>query len=350
MTVGVDKLRLALAQSLVMGLEGLQASPRELARLAEEGLGGVILFGCNLGSPREIWELNRSLSAAALKAGRPSPFIMVDQEGGSVTRLKAPFTEWPDLAELGQRGEAAVLYHQGMRVGTELRAAGFNFNLAPVLDVHALADGVMARRSLGSDPALVGELGAAYIQGLQATGCLACAKHFPGLGRTILDTHHDRPLVELALQELGEMELWPFRRAAAAGVAGIMVCHAVFTALDPGNTASLSPLVVDGLLRREMGFGGLILSDDLEMGAVTADLTPAQAAVKAYLAGCDLLLICHRAEFAPAALDELTAMAEAGEIDPARVEASSARIARFKSGLLPAGADFALLEKILAST
>jgi beta-N-acetylhexosaminidase len=344
-----DSLRFRLAQSLVVGLEGPSATPRELAWLSEEGLGGVILFSRNLGSPREVWELNHSLSLAAREAGRPTPFIMVDQEGGSVVRLKAPFTEGPDLAELGRQGEVAVMRHQGVRVGAELRAAGFNFNLAPVLDVHAVADGVMARRSLGADPVLVGELGTAYVQGLQAAGCLACAKHFPGLGRTTLDTHRERPRVELSRDELEEVELKPFRRAIAAGVAGVMVCHAVYEALDPGCPASLSPLVVDDLLRREMGFGGLIISDDLEMGALAADLTPAQAAVKAYLAGNDLLLICHHPEHALAALDELVGMAEAGEIDPARVAGSAGRIARFKAGLLPGGADFGLLEKILAS-
>lgn len=349
MSAGRAGLRLKLAQSLVVGLEGLTATPRELAWLAEEGLGGAILFSRNIGSPREVWELNRSLDQAARAAGRPAPFIMVDQEGGTVARLKAPFSSWPDLAELGRTGQTAVLRHQGVRVGAELRAAGFNFNLAPVLDVHAIDDGVMARRSLGADPVMVGELGTAYIQGLQAAGCLACAKHFPGLGRTTLDTHRERPVVELGLDDLMEVELKPFRRAIAAGVAGVMVCHAAFTALDPAHPASLSALVVEELLRGELGFAGLVLSDDLEMGAIVADLSPAQAAVAAYQAGCDLLLICQHAEFALEALDALEALALAGEIAPARVEASHERIQRFKAGLLPARADYAMLEKILAS-
>jgi beta-N-acetylhexosaminidase len=349
MTASSADLRLKLAQSLVVGLEGPSATAQELDWLTREGLGGVIHFSRNLGSPREVWELNRSLHLAAQEAGRPTPFIMVDQEGGSVVRLKSPFTEGPDLADLGSQGEVAVMRHQGVRVGAELRAAGFNFNLAPVLDVHAVADGIMARRSLGADPVQVGELGVAYIQGLQAAGCLACAKHFPGLGRTTLDTHRERPRVDLSREELEAVEFKPFRRAVAAGVAGVMVCHAAYAALDPDCPASLSPLVVDQLLRREMGFGGLILSDDLEMGAIVADLTPAQAAVRAYQAGSDLLLICRRAEYALEALDELVRLAEAGGIDPARLEASHGRIARFKLGLLPASADFGMLEKILAS-
>ncbi len=348
LTVPADSPRNSLAQSLVVGLEGPRATPAELELVAKEGLGGVIHFRRNLGSPREVWELNDSLHRAARAAGRPPLFVMVDQEGGSVVRLKAPFTEGPDLRDLGRSGDARLLRQHGVRVGAELVAAGFNWNLAPVMDVHAVEGGIMARRSLGSDPILVGELGVAYLQGLQATGCLGCAKHFPGLGRTTLDTHRERPRVELSAADLQAVELVPFRRAAQAGAAGIMVCHAVFTALDPQRPASLSPLVAGDLLRRDLGYEGLVLSDDLEMGAVAADLDPAEAAVRAYLAGCDLLLICHQAGYALEALDRLTALAEQGEISLERIQATASRLARAKGALPPPPADTRSLKKILA--
>ena len=232
-------------------------------------------------------------------------------------------------------------------MGKELMAAGFNWNLAPVLDVHAMEGGVMQKRSLGSDPARVAELGAAFIQGLQSTGCLACAKHFPGLGRTTLDTHKHKPMVSLSKVELQGLELIPFKKAIAENVAGVMVCHAVFSDLDPDSPASLSPKVVQGLLRREMGYRGLILTDDLEMAAVSASCDPAEAAVAAYLAGCDLLLICHHPDFALEALDRLVQMALDGHISGQRVQETRSRVLAIKKNLNPLPGPLAELTGLL---
>lgn len=328
-----EELRLRLAQSLVVGFEGLEPSPEVLDLVAGQGLGGVILFARNVEGPRQVWELNRSLARAAAQAGRPPLFVMVDQEGGSVARLRDPFTNRPSFQELGASGDEGLLKEHGRCMGQELLAAGFNWDLAPVLDVHGIEGGVLEKRSLGSDPELVSRLGAAFIQGMQDTGCLACAKHFPGLGRTTLDTHLERPRVALTREELEAVELKPFQRAAAQGVAGIMVCHAVFEALDPERPASLSPRVILGLLRGQLGYKGLVLSDDLEMGALAADLDPAQAAVAAYQAGCDLLLVCKHWEYALEALERLTDLAARGAITAERMEAGAARIAWAKAGL-----------------
>lgn len=201
-------VRNSLAQSMVVGLPGLEAGPDELALAAEQGLGGVILFARNVESPAQVWQLNYDLRRAAANAERPPLWVMVDQEGGSVARLHAPFTDGPDLAELGGADDEALMAH-GAKLGREALAAGFNWDLAPVMDVHAMEGGIMARRSLGADPALVGRLGAAFIRGMQEAGCLACAKHFPGLGRTTADTHKERPTVNLSRAELEAVELPP---------------------------------------------------------------------------------------------------------------------------------------------
>jgi beta-N-acetylhexosaminidase len=340
-------IRKMLAQSFTVGIEGVKASPEELALFAGQGLGGVILFARNIESPRQVWELNRSMQKAAGEAGNPPLFVMLDQEGGSVARLKEPFTCGPDMAELGAVGNADALKEHGGRMGQELLAAGFNWNLAPVVDVHAIPDGVMARRSLGSDPGLVGGLAAAYIQGLAQAGCLSCAKHFPGLGRTTLDTHTSRPQVDWSLDELERMELPPFRAAARAGVSGIMVSHAVFSALDPENPASLSATVIKEHLRGGLKYEGCVLSDDLEMGAVAASLQPDQAAVKAYLAGCDILLICHRPRYALKALDTLCEMAGKGGLSLEHIGAAAARIKTLKQGLSPGFPGYAALRDLL---
>jgi len=340
-------VRSILAQSLVVGLEGPSASERELRMVGSEGLGGIILFARNVESPVQVWELNYRLRRAASQAERPPLFVMVDQEGGSVARLHEPFCDGPDLAQLGQ-ADAQELRAHGARLGRELKAAGFNWNLAPVLDVNAVAQGIMVRRSLGADPERVAELGAAFIAGQQDAGCLACAKHFPGIGRTTADTHKVRPRVGLSRDQLESMELKPFRRAVSAGVAGIMVCHAVFEALDAERPASISPQVIQGVLRRDLGFKGLVLSDDLEMGALAAEMEPDQAALRAYLAGCDLLLICKNADMALQALDQLVAMAEAGDISPERLWETYNRLLAAKGKLDALPGDLSHLSAVLA--
>jgi beta-N-acetylhexosaminidase len=338
--------RSILAQSFVVGVPGPMASGRDLRLAGAEGLGGIILFARNVESPVQVWELNYHLRRAAAEADRLPLFIMVDQEGGSVARLHEPFCDGPGLAEFAD-ADALTLKAHGARLGRELAAAGFNWNLAPVLDVHAVDGGIMALRSLGSDPERVAELGAAFIAGQQEAGCLACAKHFPGIGRTTADTHKVRPRVGLSRDQLEAMELRPFRRAASAGVAGIMICHAVFEALDPDRPASLSERVIQGVLREDIGFTGLTLSDDLEMGALAAELEPDEAAVQAYLAGCDIMLICHRPDLALSALDKLVAMAEAGDIPQERIWATYNRIQAAKNGLEALPGDLAGLHAVL---
>jgi beta-N-acetylhexosaminidase len=329
------EIRQALAQSFVAGIEGTEVQPAELALFSRQGLGGVILFSRNIHSPGQVWRLNSDLFQAVRNAGLPPLFALVDQEGGTVARLKGRFTHGPGFAELGLSASASDLHAHGLRMAQEMRAAGFNWNLAPVMDVNATNQGIMAQRSLGSDPDKVGRLGSAFIKGVQEAGILACAKHFPGLGRTTLDTHRERPRVDLSRAELKAVELPPFRQAIETRVAGIMVCHAVFSALDPQNPASLSPAVIQGLLRTELGFQGLVLSDDLEMGALAASLDPDQAAVQAYLAGCDLLLICHHAEYAFKALDQLVEMSLGGDLPLERVRESHKRILEAKASLSP---------------
>ncbi len=332
-----------LAQSLVVGFESHEPDQFIEELITRHGIGGVILFARNLASPEQVWQLNHNLQQMARLAHRPPLFIMVDQEGGSVARLRAPFTHQPDLCLLGA-ASPQTLFDHGLQMGTELVAAGFNWNLAPVMDVHGREDGIMARRSLGAAPELVGQLALAYSQGLKQAGCLACAKHFPGLGRTSLDTHKLGVMVEFGLAELEHMELIPFTMAIHAGIAGIMVSHATFRTLDPANPASCSPLVIDGLLRKSLGYQGLVLSDDLEMGAV--GMPPAQAALAAYQAGSDLLLICRQSHEALPALEMLCRHLQDGRISEGRLWLSHERIQKTRAQL-PAMGELSGLEKIL---
>lgn len=286
-----------LAAKCWIGLPGQTLDPdteRVLRRFPPDG---VVLFARNV-SPRaeQIKKLIADLQALAdQETGRPMT-LTIDQEGGTVKRLPPPFGQYPDAASYGPRGEEAAR-DWGLRQGRELKELGFTMDLAPVADVNTLGEaGIMARRAFGQEPEVVARLAAAAAAGLREAGLAACAKHFPGIGHSTLDSHIHRPVIERSLAELEECELVPFRALIEADIEAVMVGHLVYPALDPDRPASLSPVVNTDLLRDKLGFGGLILSDDLEMGAIVGGLTPQQAAHQALEAGADRVLICQHFE------------------------------------------------------
>src|SRR4051794_10425999 len=278
-------LRRQIGQLLIAGFDGYQISP-ELRSLAREfGLGGVILFARNIAEPEQVAEV--AFDASRLLQDLP-PWVSVDQEGGRVARLKAPFTEWPPMATLGRSGDAALAERFARALATELRAVGVTLDYAPVLDIHTNAKNpVIGDRALADQARTVSTLGAAIVRVLQAEGVAACGKHFPGHGDTSTDSHHELPLVEHPVEVLREREFLPFAAAIAAGVATIMTAHVFMPALDEQRPATLSRRIISGLLREELGFQGVILSDDLEMKALAADRSVTVSALQAIEAGCD---------------------------------------------------------------
>lgn len=241
-------------------------------------------------APEQVAEL----AYDARQLARDVPlWVSVDQEGGRVARLKAPFTEWPPMAGLGRLGDAALAERFAAALARELSAVGVTLDFAPVLDVHhEAADPVIGDRALSADPAEVARLGTVIIETLQRHGVAACGKHFPGHGDTRADSHHELPVVEHAPEHLDEHDMRPFGAAIAADVAAVMTAHVVYPALDDARPATLSPTIVDGILRRRLGHRGLVVTDDLEMGAITSTRSVEQAAVEALNAGCDTLLLC----------------------------------------------------------
>ncbi|HWP35663.1 MAG TPA: beta-N-acetylhexosaminidase, partial [Thermodesulfobacteriota bacterium] len=323
-----------MAGLLLVGFPGPTPSA-ELLALVREGVAGVVYFRRNVqGGPEAIARLTAALQAEAAAAGRPPLLVAVDQEGGPVARLSAPFTEFPGARALGLAADERLAERVGRATAAELRAVGITVNLAPVVDVltHP-ANPVMAGRTFGTDPALVARLGAALVRGLQAGGVAACAKHFPGHGDTDEDSHRTLPVVPHPLERLERVELPPFAAAVAAGVAMVMTAHVLYPALDPDRPATLSARVVEGLLRRRLGFDGVVVSDDLEMAAVAGRFGWEEAVVAAVEAGCDLLLICHDAERQQRAIAALGRAVAIGRLAPARVEASLARLARLRQRL-----------------
>ena len=300
--MNLDRLAASL---LIVGFDGTEP-PKETLDLIDRGVGGAILFKRNIEAPREVAGLCARLK---LHAGRPF-LLSVDQEGGRVARLREGFSPIPPMRRLGEIDEVELAEATGRLLGEECRAVGFDLDFAPVVDVDSNpANPVIGDRSLSADPGRCGRLGAALIRGLQGAGVAACAKHFPGHGDTLQDSHRTLPRLTHDLERLRRVELPPFRAAAQAGVASIMTAHVVFEALDPGLPATLSAAAL-GLAREELGFEGALISDDLEMAAVIEGWPIDVAASLSVMAGCDLLLVCHHADRQAQAIDGIRREAE----------------------------------------
>lgn len=278
-------------QLLVGGFTGAEV-PERFARALRGGrLGGAILFKRNLPDVGTAHALCGALAAAA--PDDMPPFLGVDQEGGRVSRLPPPFLKLPPMRALGETRDFDLIRAAARAVATELAAIGFNLNFAPVLDVDSNpANPIIGDRAFGRDPRTVMRAAVAFMQGLQDRNVLACGKHFPGHGDTAEDSHLALPVIEHDRARLMKIELPPFRAAAGAGIATMMTAHVVVKALDPEVPATLSRAICASLLRAEMGFDGVLFSDDLEMAAIAARWPIETAAVEAVWAGCDALLVC----------------------------------------------------------
>jgi beta-N-acetylhexosaminidase len=312
-------LRRQIGQLLIAGFHGVEM-PVEVRSLAEEfGLGGVILMGRNIGEPEQVAELCHL--AGQLTPNLP-PWVSIDQEGGRVARLKEPFTRWPVMATLGRSGDVSLAQRFARALAAELRAVGISLDFAPSLDVHTNPmNPVIGDRALAERADDVAELGAAIIRALQEGGVAACGKHFPGHGDTSVDSHLELPLIEHPPDRLRAVELVPFRAAIDAGVATMMTAHVLVPSLDEHLPATLSPSVVTDMLRTELGYQGVVLSDDLEMKATARRWTVPESAVLAIRAGCDGVLVCSGDyDVQAATLEALIHAVEEERVPRARVE------------------------------
>jgi beta-N-acetylhexosaminidase len=330
-------LRRQIGQLLIVGFNGEQL-PVELKSLAREfGLGGVIVFARNIAEPRQVADLCHD--ASRLTPDLPA-WASVDQEGGRVARLKAPFTEWPPVATLGRSGDLRLAKRFARAMAAELRAVGVSLDFAPVLDIHTNPKNpVIGDRALGETAVDVARLGSAIIGALQTNGVAACGKHFPGHGDTSADSHLELPLVEQPPEQLREREFLPFKAAIAAHVAMIMTAHVLVPAYDETRPATLSKRMITGVLREELEYDGVILSDDLEMKALANEYTVPDAAVLAIEAGCDGLLICSGDHNTQAqTLEAIVHAIEDERLSISRVEESLRRHHRVKERFLTAAA------------
>ncbi|MCM3629033.1 glycoside hydrolase family 3 protein [Paenibacillus glycanilyticus] len=325
-------LREKVGQLFVFGFHGYEPTGEITSLIENYGIGGTIYFGRNVRNAEQVHQLSSSLKEIAHKAGRPNVLVAIDQEGGMVARIVEGVTLIPGNMALGATGSAEGARETARVCGEELRLLGVTMNYAPCLDVNNNPDNpVINVRSYGDRSQLVGELGKAALLGYQASKVAATVKHFPGHGDTSVDSHHALPVLPHSRERLDAIELAPFRAAIAAGTAAIMTAHVCLPALDPsGKPSTLSQPVLTGLLREELGYKGVIVTDCLEMDAIDQFYGPAKGAVLALQAGADMVLVSHTYEKQVAALEAVVAAVESGELSEERIHESLARVMQLK--------------------
>lgn len=343
-------LKEKIGQLFMVGFDGVVPSKAVVRLIKEFQIGGVILFARNLQSPSQTAKLCNALQTQSPKMPL---LISIDQEGGRVTRLPKGFTVFPGGVQLAACRSTDLVYRVAQATARELRSVGINMNLAPVLDVNTNpANPVIGDRAFGASPTLVSSMGLTMMAGLQDNRVIACGKHFPGHGDTVADSHKELPRVPHDLQRLREVELRPFLHIIPNGLASIMTAHVLYPKLDPNEPATLSKRIITALLREGLGFKGVVVTDDLEMAAISDTHGPGAAAVKAIEAGADLILFCRDEDKQREALEAVANAVKHKKISEARIEQSLLRILQMKEKfILPyQPADLAQVKEIVGSS
>jgi beta-N-acetylhexosaminidase len=331
-------LRKKVGQLMVIGFKGKTASEEIKELIREYHVGGIILFGRNIGTPKEILALTTELQRLAKEAGHEHPLLIcIDQENGVVRRLGEGATIFPGAMLLGATGQPENAYKVGVRTGKELKALGINWNLAPVLDVNNNADNpVIGVRSFGESPEKVSLFGKMAMKGMQAAGVITTLKHFPGHGDTNIDSHLDLPTIAHDMERLEKIELKPFVDSIQEGADTIMSAHVYFPAIEdqPGVPATLSKKVITGLLRNKLQFNGVVTTDCMEMNAIANTIGTAQGGVEAIKAGVDLIMVSHLHHLQKDTIEAIVTAVNSGEIEDSVLNDAFERVSRLKEKYL----------------
>ena len=324
----METLRQKLGQLFLVGCHGAALSSAEHLLIEEYQFAGVILFGRNCGEPAQLVALCRAIWQSS---DGIHPFIAIDQEGGRAQRLPAPFSHFPAAAQIGACNDPELAYRFGNATAAELVLAGINLNFAPVLDVQATsATPIIGDRAFAAEPQRVIEIAAAWAKGLRDHGVIPCGKHFPGHGSADKDSHLELPVVHKSVEELDASDLAPFVHACRNQIEALMTAHVAYPALDPRLPATLSEAIITGVLRQQLGYDGVIFSDDLAMRAISDRYAIEEASALAVRAGVDVLLFCHEIEKAAAAFEFLCDEADRDAAVRARIEDSYRRVTELK--------------------
>lgn len=330
--MALENARKALGQLFIIGFNGLELSDETSAFLSQARIGGVILFANNYDSPGQVAELINQIQES--RSDNPL-WIGVDHEGGRVQRFKKGFTKIPDAAAIGAANSPKLAFEIAEMMAKELKAVGVNLNFCPVADILTNSKNqVIGNRAFGNTEAAVSKFITGIIRGHLVTGVQPCVKHFPGHGDSLADSHLMLPKVDTPIEVLRERELRPFGKACKSRCGMIMTAHIVCTAIDPDKPATLSSKILQNILRDDMRFSGVIVTDDLEMQAITDNFGAEDAPRLALQAGCDMLLYKTEAA-ARHSYASLQKALEEGKLDPAIVLQAEARIRALKESILP---------------
>ena len=328
------ELRKHVGQLMVIGFNGTTASEEIKELIRDHHVGGIILFGRNIGSPKEILHLTNELQRTAKEAGHEQPLLIcIDQENGVVRRLGEGTTIFPGAMLLGATDDSENAYKVGYATGEELKALGINWNLAPVVDVNNNAENpVIGVRSFGESAESVAAFGKMAVKGMQDAGVITTLKHFPGHGDTNVDSHLDLPIISHDMDRLMEIELKPFLENIKAGADTVMSAHVYFPAIedDAGVPATLSKKVITGLLREKLHFDGVVTTDCLEMNAIANTIGTAKGGVEAIKAGVDIVMVSHRHHLQKDTIEAIIAAVEASEIPSFKLLEAVGRVKRLK--------------------
>lgn len=328
-----DDIRKQIGQLFLVGFDGYTVPEDFKKAIQEFNLGGTIYFRRNAESPVQLALLSNSLQIDCRPKDAPPLLISIDHEGGKVNRLSPPFTQFPAMHLIGEIGSAKLAFHLGLAIGDELSAIGVNVDFAPVADVLTNPKNpIMAGRAFSSDPLVCAKMGSGICRGLQKSKVAAVAKHFPGHGDTSEDSHLTLPVVDRGLEESEQIEFIPFRRLIRSRVEAIMTAHLINKSLDPDLPATLSPKIINDILRAQIRFQRVVFSDDMEMKAITDNFGVEESAVMAIQAGCDILIYRGDSGFPVAAYEAIVKAVENKKISKERIEVSFQRVMNLKKG------------------
>lgn len=319
-----------IGQMFIVGLEGQAVDENTIKMITEYYVGGFILFSKNIKDSDQLLSLVNSLKELNAKNKTPL-FISVDEEGGRVSRMPSEIKKLPSNKKIGELNNRETTYEIGRILGEELKSFGFNVNYAPVLDINNNPDNpVIGDRAFGDNKIVVSSLGVEIMKGIQSKGVISVIKHFPGHGDTSVDSHKNLPSIEIDLERLKSFELLPFKTAIENGADAVMIAHILLPKIDGDYPSSLSKTVITDILRGDLGFDGVVISDDMTMGAIVENYEIGEAAVNAINAGTDIVLVAHGFENGVFAISAVKEAVENNIITEDRLDESVYRVLKLK--------------------
>lgn len=319
-----------IGQMVIAGIDKYSFDSNAESLLKDYKAGGFIILNQNVKNTNQLLKLINDIKTGNLKNNIPL-FLSIDQEGGRIDRMPKIINRYPTNKEIGDKNSENLSYNIGSSLGFEVKSFGFNMDFAPVLDINSNPKNpIIGDRSFGSNADIVGRLGIQTMKGINSQGVISIVKHFPGHGDTSVDSHLGLPVVNNDLERLKSFELLPFQEAVKNNADGIMAAHILFPKIDPDNPASFSKIIINDILRNYLNFSGIIITDDMTMGAVVKNYDIGKAAIKSVAAGCDIVLVCHDYDKEVEVIKALRSAVNDGELTEDRIDESLRRILKLK--------------------